>query len=306
MKKLFISVINYNGTANTIECLRSLQQLHQRQALVHVVVVDNNSKQPINVRARDFPGLPITVIKNNKNLGFSGGHNVGIRYALQHDADYIMLLNNDTLANRNLTDELMKVIMSDDTIGIVGPKIYFSKGFEYHKDRYERNDLGKVLWYAGGIMDWDNVHGFHRGVDEVDFGQYDRLEATEFVSGCCMVIAKDAFKKVGMLDERYFLYYEDIDLNQRMKKANFKIMYVPTAILWHKNAASAGGSGSELQDYFITRNRLLLGFTYAPYSTKLPLLRESLDTLMTGRKWQRRGVLDFYLRRFGKGSYRLP
>jgi len=303
MKTVFVSIINYNGTANTLECLKSLNNQKTSFPLC-VLVVDNGSKTPFSVNHNNFKNFRFKLISNKDNLGFSGGHNTGIRFALEHGADYVLLLNNDTLADSRLIEELVKVAETDRKIGIIGPKIYFSKGYEFHKDRYTPSELGKVIWYAGGVMDWDNVLGFHRGVDEVDKGQYDRLEETQFVSGCCMLIKKEVFQKIGFLDERYFLYYEDIDYNERVRKGKYTIMYVPTALIWHKNAASAGGSGSNLQDYYITRNRMLLGFTYAPFHAKTALIRESLETLLTGRKWQRRGIIDFYMRKFGKGSYR--
>ena len=152
-------------------------------------------------------------------------------------------------------------------------------------------------------MDWNNVIGHHRGVDEIDRGQFDKTEETELATGCCMLLKKEVFEKVGMLDDKYFLYYEDADLSIRTKKKGFKIVYVSKSVIWHKNASSAGGSGSVLQDYYITRNRLLFGFRYSAIRAKFALLRESLALLINGRKWQKRGVLDFYLGKLGRGSY---
>jgi len=164
--------------------------------------------------------------------------------------------------------------------------------------------LGKVFWYAGGEMDWKNVIGHHRGVDEVDHGQYDDISETGYVSGCCMLLTKKLLEKVGGFDKKYFLYYEDNDLSQRSKRKGFKILYAPKAVIWHKNAGSAGGSGSPLQDYYITRNRMLFGMRYAPLRSKVALVRESIRLLLSGRKWQKAGIADFYKRRFGKGSYK--
>ncbi|MEM4230386.1 MAG: glycosyltransferase, partial [Candidatus Pacearchaeota archaeon] len=175
--------------------------------------------------------------------------------------------------------------------------------FEFHKKRYKKEDLGKVIWFAGGKMDWQNVIGLHIGVDEIDKGQFEKISEIDFASGACMLIKSDVFKKIGKFDERYFLYYEDSDFCQRAKKTQYKIIYNPKAILWHKNAGSTGGSGSELQDYYLTRNRLLFGMKYAPYKSKLALLKESISLLAKGRKWQKRGVKDFYFGNFGKGSF---
>jgi len=304
MKKVFISIINFNGKKNTLECLRSIDNLNMTGIDLNVVVIDNASKEKLDLEEKILQNASLKIILNNNNLGFSGGHNVGINYALSKTADYVVILNNDTILDKNLVYELLNVFDKDLKIGIVSPKIYFAKGFEFHKDRYKNEDIGNVLWYAGGDMDWENVIGKHIGVDEVDKGQYEKQREIDFSSGCCMIIKKEVFEKVGFFNEKYFLYYEDNDYSQRAKKTGYKIVYAPKAVLWHKNAGSAGGSGSNLQDYYITRNRLLFGLAYVPLKAKFALLRESFKLLFAGRYWQKKGVLDFYLRKFGKGSYR--
>lgn len=138
-------------------------------------------------------------------MGFGGGHNVGIKYAIENGADYILTLNNDTTVEVSFIDKLLNIIDSDEKIGIVVPKIYFAPGFEFHKNKYKDQDLGRVFWYAGGNMDWDNVIGYHRGVDEVDKGQYDQIEQTEIATGCCMLIKKEILEKVGLFDKKYFI-----------------------------------------------------------------------------------------------------
>ena len=303
MKNVFVSIINFNGNKNTLECLRSLEKLNLQGISLSVVVTDNASKEKLELDENFLKNIPLKIFFNKENLGFSGGHNLGIEYALSHGADYVVILNNDVILDKGLIYELVKSAQNPK-IGIMSPKIYFAKGFEYHKDRYKEEELGKVFWYAGGEMDWNNVIGRHIGVDEVDKGQYDKEREIDFASGCCMLVKKEVFGKTGMFDNRYFLYYEDNDLCQRTRRKGFEIMYEPKAVLWHKNAGSAGGSGSGLQDYYITRNRLLFGLSYAKLRTKFAIIRESLKILLLGRTWQKKGALDFYLRRFGKGSYR--
>ncbi len=302
MRNIFISIVNFNGRKNTLECLNSIKKLAQTNFKLQVVLVDNGSREALKIDETYLEAIPLKIIKNKDNLGFSGGHNTGIKYAISRNADYILILNNDTVVDKNLILELTKTFNNND-VGIAAPKIYFAPGFEFHKKRYKKEDLGKVIWYAGGDMDWKNVIGRHRGVDEVDYGQYDKALEIDYASGACFLIKKNVIEQVGMLDEKYFLYYEDSDLSWRVKKAGCKVAYVPTAFLWHKNAASVGGSGSSLQDYYITRNRLLFGIRYAPFKSKLALLQESLNLSIKGRRWQKRGVLDFYLGKFGKGSY---
>lgn len=302
MKKITAIVLNYNGNKDTIECIASLKKSTTPHFEFNVVVVDNNSKTDISQQLqKSFPD--VTFIKNTKNLGYSGGNNKGIEQALGNGADYILLLNNDTIVDKNLVEKLFTTAESEKTIGVVVPKIYFAKGFEYHKDRYKKDQLGRVIWYAGGIMDWKNVLGYHRGVDALDNGQYDTVCSVELASGNCMLIKEEVFEKIGFLNERYFLYYEDADFSMRVKSADYRIVFQPEAFLWHKNAVSAGGSGSSLQDYYISRNRLLFGFTYAPFRSKIAIIRESFSLIIKGRYWQKRGVIDFYLRKFYRGSY---
>lgn len=305
MQKVSIVILNYKGKENTLACLDSLKDNFLPESIkLDIIVVDNASKDNLVVALKTkYPN--VIFIENKNNLGFAEGNNVGIKYATEHGTDFVLILNNDTIVDKNLISELLEVVKTNEKIGIVVAKIYFAPGFEFHKERYKKEDLGKVFWYGGGEMDWGNVIGYHRGVDEVDHGQYDRVEATDFASGCCMFVKKEVFEKVGMFDEKYFLYYEDSDYCMRLKKRGYKIVYAPSAILWHKNAGSAGGSGSKLQDYYITRNRLLFGFRYASLRSKLALFKESMMLLVKGRYWQIRGVLDFYLMRFGKGSFKI-
>lgn len=305
MPVIFVTIVNYNGENQTLSCLQSLNEVRTEGFNLNVIVLDNGSVRAFQTEQVLYKNFKLSILKSEKNLGFTGGQNLAIKKALKNGADYIVVLNNDVILDKGLIAELLESFQDKSDLGLVSPKIYFARGYEFHKDKYKENDLGNVIWYAGGKMDWKNVIGFHRGVDEVDKGQYDRFEETNFVSGCCMMVKKEVFEKVGFFDERYFLYYEDNDFSQRVKTKGFKIYYQPKAKLWHLNAGSTGGSGSGLQDYFITRNRLLFGFNYASLRTKSALLKESIKFMFIGRKLQKKGVLDFYTGRFGKGSYRI-
>lgn len=307
MKHVAISLLNFNGKQNTLDCLKSLENIKKNNFESSIIIVDNASTDDSVASFRQYISDGkhdcIKIIENKNNLGFSGGHNVAIKYALESGADYVLVLNNDTYVDTNFLAELFKVAEKDVGIGILVPKIYFAAGFEFHKNRYSKEEKGKVFWYAGGEMDWDNIVGHNRGVDEVDKGQFNKIEETELATGCCMLIKKEVFEKVGNLDQKYFLYYEDADLTMMAKRNGFRVAYVPRSVIWHKNAGSSGGSGSILQDYYITRNRLIFGMRYASIRAKFALFRESLKILVSGRFWQRRGVLDFYAGRFGKGSF---
>lgn len=304
MPKVFIVVLNWNGLSDTLDCLNSVRKVHVSGYQLNTVVVDNASTDgSVEQLKRNTQDKKFTLLVNEINLGFVGGNNIGIKYALKHGADFVMILNNDTIVDKDLIISFIKAAKLHNEVGIFSPKIYFAKGFEFHKKRYSPNELGKVIWYAGGKIDWGNVYGGNMGVDEVDKGQFDQETEIDFATGACMFVRAEVFKKIGGFDEKYFAYLEDADLSLRARRSGYKILFVPTAVLWHKVSQSSG-IGSDLNDYFITRNRLTFGMKYAPIRSKLALIKESLLFAQIGRPWQIKGATDFYLRKFGKGSWK--
>lgn len=314
MSKLALIILNWNGWEMTLNCLSSVKKANIKDFELEIIVVDNGSTDEsvkkinefvINKLTKNPPNrrIKFKIIENRENIGFAGGNNVGIKYALGRGVDYVCLLNNDTRVDKDFLVFLIKAIKEEKEAGIVGGKIFFEKEFEYFKDKYSEKEKGKVIWYAGGKIDWLNVYASHRGVDEVDRGQYDKREETEYVNGCLMLIKSEVFAKIGLLDSKYYLYYEENDFCQRAKKAGYKLIYEPKSIIWHLNAGSSG-SGSDLHDYFLTRNRMLFGLKHAPFRSKAALIKESLWLLRKGRKWQKAGVRDYYLGRLGKGSWK--
>lgn len=302
MKHIALVTVNYNSATDTYSFLESVEKLQTKDFDLEVFVVDNGSTERFHLEKK-HRRYPVTVIRSETNLGFTGGYNLGIKQALKNGADYLLIINNDTVLHPDLVMQLLSVLDNEATIGATVPKIYFAKGHEFHKDRYKKDELGKVFWYAGGHVDWANVQSIHRGVDEVDHGQYDTIEPIDFATGCCLLVKKEVVQKVGLFDDRYFLYYEDGDFNERIKRAGYTVMYVPTAVLVHVNASSSGGAGNTLHDYFLTRNQMLFGMTYAPFRTKIALIRQSVRLLLHGRPEQKRGIRDYYLHRFGKGTF---
>lgn len=307
--KVFIVILNWNRADDTIQCLESVGKMQGANSKLEVVLVDNASTDTSVKKIKGFfkkswpESIDYKIIVNKENLGFAAGNNEGAKYALNKGADFIMLLNNDTVVDKNLLKEFLVAAEKYPQAGILSPKIYFAKGFEFHRKRYEQKDLGRVIWYAGGEIDWDNVYATHRGVDEVDKGQYDSAREIDFATGACMFLRAEVIRKVGLFNERYFMYLEDVDLSQRIKKRGWKVMYIPRAFLWHKVAQSSA-IGGDLNDYFLTRNRLYFGMKYASARTKLALLKESIRLLFSGRRWQKIGVRDYYLARLGKGSWK--
>jgi GT2 family glycosyltransferase len=306
--KIFVIILNWNNKGLTLACLQSLRKInYPPQSQVSFLVVDNGStdgsiKAIKRLNKSINKKIKIELLENKENLGYAEGNNRGMEYALERGADYLLILNNDLYFKEDFLIQLIEVAEKERKAGLLSPKIYFAPGYEFHKGRYQEKEKGKVIWYAGGTIDWDNILTPHRGVDEVDKGQYDQVCETDFASGSCLLIKREVVEKIGFFDKKLFMYWEDSDLSQRARRAGWRVLYVPKAKVWHKVAASSA-IGSPLNDYYLTRNRLLFGLRYARMRTKFALFRESIRILLKGRKWQRIGVRDFYLMRFGQGSY---
>jgi len=299
MKKIVIVILHYLGKEFTLACLESVAQLRTDNLELKIMVVNGNPQESLTDLKKKFP--PFVFLETGKNLGTVGGYNFGIKKALEGGADYILLLNNDTTVDKNLILELVKTAENEGA-AVAGPKIYFAPGYEYHRARYKQADFGKVIWYAGGIIDWKNIYFTHRGVDEVDKGQYESVMQTDFVTGCAVFIRRKVFEEIGLFNKDYFMYLEDAEFSQRAIKAGFKVIYAPKAMVWHYNAGSSK-VGGDLHDYFITRNRLLFGLKYAPLKTRFNLIQESIKLWLSGRRWQKIAIKDYYLGRLERGSW---
>ncbi len=295
-KNTAIILVNWNGKELTLSCLASLKKLKGQDNPLIIVVDNNSSDDSVSAIQKQFPD--ISIIQNERNVGFTGGNNRGIEYALGRGVEFIWLLNNDTVVHPDAFRSLLSAF-NDEIVGIAGSKIYFAPGYEFHKNSYTKSERGHVLWYAGGKIDWNNVYGSHRGVDEVDKGQYDMTEETEFITGCSMMVRRKVFEKIGTFDEKYYLYLEDLDFSVRARKAGFRLLYVPASVIWHKNAGSTARPGHSLHEYYFTRNRLLLGKKFASFRTKAALVREAGKFLIRGSAVKRRAVFDALLCRFG-------
>ncbi len=290
--KVVTVVLSFNSKAYIKECLDSLKG-------TEVVVVDAGSTDgSAEYIKKDFNGLKLII--SDKNLGYAGGNNLGIKYALESGADLIWIVNPDIVVDKNALDEAIKAMT--DNVAVVASKVYFAAGFEFHKVKYKKSELGKVIWYAGADNDWNNVYAKHWGINEVDRGQFNKQKEIGYATGSSMLLRSEAIKQTGLIDERYFMYYEENDLCQRIKQAGYKLIYAPKSEVWHK-VGQAAGIGSGLADYYIARNRMLFGMRWAPLRAKLALIRESVKLLIIGRPWQKIGIRDFYFGRFGKGSY---
>ncbi len=301
--QLSIVLVNYNTAKDTLECLNSLAEANVPKDFSHqIIVVENASTDDSLKILKKSLQKQVKLIVASTNTGFAGGNNLGVKEALKNNPSHILFLNNDTVVPKSFFTDLINSAINDPSVGLVTPKIYFAQGYEFHKDRYEKNELGKVIWSAGGILDINNVLGSNAHVDEVDKGQFKKTTPTDFATGACLLIKKEVVDQIGLFDERYFLYLEDLELSIRAKRKGWQVVFDPTIYLWHKVSQSSG-VGSSLNDYFITRNRLLFGFTYASLRTRFALLREAIRFLISGTKAQRTAVIDFFRGRFGKGSW---
>ena len=290
MKKLAIVTADFNNHKDTDEWLASAKLLDTKGLDILWLVVDNGSDICVRETVAKYPG--VVWMQTGKNLGFAGGFNRGMKYAKEWGADFVLIINNDTLfSEKNLIKKMISVFDNNPKAGLVSPKIYFAKGYEFQK-RYQKKDLGKVLWYAGGSFDWDNVRSVHRGIDEVDRGKYDKTEKTDFTNGCCVLIKREVIEKVGYFEEKLFAYFEDNDWVERIKTAGYQQWYVGNTYIYHKVSQTAE-IGSSWSDYLITRNRMWFAMKWATPRTKFAIAREALRLLVTGRPAQKEGIIDY-------------
>jgi GT2 family glycosyltransferase len=257
---VYIIVLNYNGREDTLECISSLFRLDYPK--FKVLMVDNASSDGTADAVRNtYPQAE--VLQNEKNLMYAGGNNAGIEFALEHGADWVLLLNNDTVVDGRLLSELMDAANAHPEAGVLGPMIYYyppeggvgggkaggagTGGSGSSKAMVGVGGKGgqsKRIWYAGGVVKlWQGLTA-HRGLREQDAGQYGRVEATDYVTGCAMLISRECLDKVGLLDTAYGMYAEDADFSLRAKNAGFELLFVPGGKVWHKVSMSAGGEFS--------------------------------------------------------------
>ncbi len=267
IRGLAIIIVNYKNYGETESFLEYFE--HQTDKNFHIYIVD------VTPTPEYLAEKPQTTLIHAENKGYAFGLNTGLRVAMQDGYTNFVYMNNDTRVLKDFVENVTKSIAQHPG-SLIGGKIYYEKGYEYHKDRYQKQELGKVFWYAGGIIDWDNVYTTHRGVDEVDKGQYDRLEETDFVTGCLMCFDEELIERVGTMNEDYFLYYEDADWSVNITRAGQKLYYDPSIVLYHKNAQSTEGAGSDLHQKYQNKNRFTFGMRYAPLRTKFHLLKNSI------------------------------
>lgn len=307
--KVAIILLNWNGKDDTIECLHSLKDLSYPS--YQPIVVDNGSfDDSVSSIRKQFPEVPI--LQTGKNLGFAEGNNVAIRWAMEHKADWILLLNNDTIVSKDLIENLLEAAKDRPKGGIFGAKI-----LKYHQP--------DTIDHLGGVWSPEKAEFFSLHSGEKDRGFFE-MQKVDYVCGAALFVHRSVFEKVGLLEPKFFLLWEESDFCSRAKKQGFEIWTAPKAAIWHKVSSSFSG-GKPHMHYFWWRNRLLyiernlseeekkrlyktllypelkklfrraflrlLSRTFAPSPKRALAFRR----LRAGC----RGVLDYYISQFGNG-----
>jgi GT2 family glycosyltransferase len=240
--RVSVIVLNWNGREDTLECLESV--LNIDYSAFEVVVVDNGSTDgSVEAIRRRYP--TIKVIETGTNLGYAEGNNVGIRAASSSGTSFLFLLNNDTIVDPQILRNLVEVAAKIPDAGVLAARIY------YKSDPYR-------IQYAGAEWLEGESNFIHIGRDETDADiKQEPVNDTAYASGCAMFFRSELVHKVGLLDSRFFLTFEETDWCYRARNAGYRCLVVSDAKVWHKGSASFGGEESPLYLYFYTRNRLL-------------------------------------------------
>jgi GT2 family glycosyltransferase len=288
-------ILNTNRREDTLECLASLEK---NTYSTHKAIVLDNASSDGSVEAirSAYPGVEI--IELTENLGYAGNNNVGIKAALGRGADWVFVLNEDTILAPDCLVNLVEVGESDQQIGIVGPMVY----------HYDEPD---IIQSAGGSLSryWDS---WHVAQNEPDQGQIDKPHRVDFISGCGIMVRRAVIDQVGMLDERFFYYKEETEWCLRARRRGWHIIHVPKAKLWHKGV-QRDYRPKPYVTYYKTRNRfLMLAKHHAPLYVWVVTWLQTLRTLTSWTvkpKWRPMrehrnamwcGMLDFLRRRWGQ------
>lgn len=237
--KTYIIIIHFGQNTTTANCIKSI--LENDKDFTKIIVIDNSSDFDIDNKK----GAKIVVFKNKSNLGFAKAVNMGIEYAMSKKADYIFLLNNDTIVKEPVIRPLISFLKDNSKVGIIAPAISFTKNEH-------------ILFDLGGRVNKLFGRTSHKKVFKIE--DYKPFE-TDYVSGCCMIIKKEVVKKIGLFDQRFFLYYEDVDFCLRAKKLGFLTYVFPSVSINHDLSGSVG-KNSYLAVYYQTKSALEFGKKY--------------------------------------------
>lgn len=262
-----IVVLTWDQKDLTLECLASLATMHYPLDRLQIIVADNGSSDgTVDAIKTAYPS--VQVIENGANLGFAEGNNAGVRHALKGPADYIMLLNNDTAVDGHMLTYLVEAMEHDPAVGIVGPKmLYF--------------DSPDVIWCAGSMVNWGTGESLRLQADVPDHQASELTRPVDFITACGILLRRQVIEQIGLLDPRFFIYYEETDWCARAVARGWKILYVPKARMWHRVSVSLGAT-SPATDYYMNRNVLLfLAKNRAGMGKLTSLVRAATRNLLT-------------------------
>jgi GT2 family glycosyltransferase len=290
-------VLNWRSAGDTIDCITSLRR--QSYPDCQVLVVDNGSQDHSADRLR--AALPdVELLALDDNLGYAAGNNRGLAHAMRGDYAYAWILNPDTRVAPDTLTMLVDAAESHPRAALLGSKVYM------------RQAPDRIL-SAGGVLR-EGCVADHRGIGEIDAGQFDEVTNVDFVTGCAVLARRRAVETIGVLDERFYLYQEEVDWCRRARDAGFTVLYVPAARVWHPDTLSRDAL-SPLVTYYIARNTLLFARKHRLGSVALArrigrdaltLLSWSVRPKWRAKRRQRdalaRALLDFARGRFGRAT----
>lgn len=236
---VYAVTLNWKRPLDTIACLQTLEA--QTYPRLHTIVVDNNSGDG-SVEQIQVACPKTSVIANSENSGFARGMNTGIKQALAGGADFVFILNNDTLLSPTTIERLIRQYQSD--IGILAPLIYYA-------------EPSHIIWSGGNkINHWllETKRGLRGQKDKPDWSE---LLVQDFVPACGLLVPRHVFEQIGYFDERFFMYYEDMDFCLRLRRAGFRVLVATRAQMWHKVSLSSGGQDTPNERYWMARSSVV-------------------------------------------------
>ncbi len=296
--KVIILVLNWSRREETLECLASLLGLEYGN--YEIIVIDNASTDgSVAAIEENFPGVEI--LRNESNLGFSRGNNVGIEVALKRGADYICLLNNDTIVDAGLLRPLVELGEGEDRVGVIGPRVFFYRRPQtiWSEGIRVNGRTGRVLAPLGGRPEKDAGPG---------------IRSWEGITGAALLIKRKVIEEIGLLDPDYFMYYEDVDFCLRAGRRGYGVRTVPASRVWHKISSSSKSDGGPVIIYYLIRNHLRLINRHFPLASRpgrwlrnSAIIAYNLAWVLTqpkvnkkeGLKLLREGIRDYFRGEFG-------
>lgn len=252
MKMVSIITVNF-GQPEVTEALLTSIVATTPLTDIEIIIVDNGSQHnPVPAWKVKYPDF--IFIRSDVNLGFAGGNNLGIAQA---KGDYLFLVNNDTEFTPGLTETLVKALDDNEKIGMVSPKIRY----------FDQPDMLQYMGYTP--MNYVTARNSCIGQFEIDKGQYDDLTGeTGYAHGAAMMVKKECIEKAGLMAENFFLYYEELDWCDHIKKAGYQIWLITGALIYHKESVSVG-KNSALKEFFMNRNRILFIRRNASFANRI-------------------------------------